>query len=625
VKIKSLSIRYKILIMLTLIPAVALLIYLTIALQVFKDDKVAYVFDTTSQISVSIAGQLKTKLDNILKLTQPILMDLSQTEDFSRISRAFLQFDSHLQSMAVMVWNDKAQNYEVGPVLEKSAYTFEKFWLTWRTQWNPSLVQVFMNQTVVTNPFLDSRFVIVQKVDRPNSRPYLVILLFDLTEFTEQFETLSAQSFYLIEKNGKILLGPKKDLGQNLRDQIPLSFLRLNQQVAGSGVEKLSDQKGAAKLASYASVGWGDLYVVSTVLESKALAAMNVLKRKSILFFVILLATTTILSLLASSSVTQSLTQLFEATGQVSKGQFDVQVDVQSQDEVGALAANFNRMASEVSRLMGQTAETARMENELQTARMVQETLFPAPHAILGPVEVVGFYEPASEVGGDWWSYTQVGQSVYFWIGDATGHGAGAALITSAAKSAAGLIEGLGFTPSQALSALNRSIYDVSRGKIMMTFFLGKLDLKTLQMSYSNASHEAPFLFRHKEEGQPYKKKDIEFLNEVNNPRLGQARDSIYKEVSVQLGLGDLIFFYTDGVPDIRDKKNQDWGEREFIKNLILAVNSSPSPTEVMAAISENIQAYRQGAPLADDLTFFIVKTKENVMNEGKKNEQVSI
>lgn len=611
--------------MLTLIPAVALLIYLTIALKVFRDDKVAYVFDTTSQISVSIAGQLKTKLDNIVKLTQPILMDLSQTEDFSRLSRAFLQFDSHLQSMAVMVWNEKAQNYEVGPVLEKNAYTFEKFWLNWRAQWNPSLVQVFMNQTVVTNPFLDSRFVIVQKVDRPNSRPYLVILLFDLTEFTEQFETLSAQSFYLIEKNGKILLGPKKDLGQNLRDQIPLSFLRLNQQVAGSGVEKLNDQIGATKLASYASVGWGDLYVVSTVLESKALAAMNVLKRKSILFFVILLAATTILSLLASSSVTQSLTQLFEATGQVSKGQFDVQVDVQSQDEVGALAANFNRMATEVSRLMGQTAETARMENELQTARMVQETLFPAPHADLGPVEVVGFYEPASEVGGDWWSYTQVGQSVYFWIGDATGHGAGAALITSAAKSAAGLIESLGFTPSQALSALNRSIYDVSRGKIMMTFFLGKLDLKTLKMSYSNASHEAPFLFRHKEEDQAYKKKDIEFLNEVNNPRLGQARDSIYKEVSVQLGLGDLIFFYTDGVPDIRDKKNQDWGEREFIKNLISAVNSSPSPTEVMAAISENIQAYRQGAALADDLTFFIVKTKENVKSEGKKNEQVSI
>lgn len=612
VKTKSISIRYKILLALTLIPALALFIYLTIALQVFRDDKVAYVFDTTSQISISIAGQLKTKLDNIIKLTQPILLDLSQSDDFSRLSRAFLQFDANLESMAIMAWNEKAAQYEVGPVLEKTPFTFEKFWLSWRQAWNPSLVQVFMNQTVVTNPFLDSRFVIVQKIDRADSRPYLVILLFDLAEFSEQFETLSAQNFYLVQRDGKILLGPKAELGSNLKDQIALSFLGMNKQVAGSGVEKVVDQKGITKLASFASVGWGDLFVVSTVLESKALSAIGVLKRKSFLFFIILMAVTVILSLLASSTVTQALTQLHEATEKVSEGQFNVQVSVESSDEVGALAENFNRMAAEVSRLMLQTAEKARMENELQTARMVQETLFPAPRADLGPVEVVGFYEPASEVGGDWWSYSQVGDSVYFWIGDATGHGAGAALITSAAKSAAGLIEALGFSPAQALEALNKSIYDVSRGKVMMTFFLGKLDLKTMKLTYCNASHEAPFLFRQKEE--PFKKKDIEFLNEVNNPRLGQSRDSVYKETSTQLGFGDLVFFYTDGVPDIRNRALEAWGEREFIKTLISSVNSSPSPTEVMANFTDHFQAYRQEATLADDLTFFIVKTKETLI-----------
>ena len=63
---------------LTVIPAAALLVYLAIALRVFKEDKVAYVFDTTSQMSSSIAGQLKTRLDNIVKLTQPILQDLGQ-------------------------------------------------------------------------------------------------------------------------------------------------------------------------------------------------------------------------------------------------------------------------------------------------------------------------------------------------------------------------------------------------------------------------------------------------------------------------------------------------------------------------------------------------------------------
>ena len=61
VNLSKISIRYKILLILTVIPAAALLVYLAIALRVFKEDKVAYVFDTTSQMSSSIAGQLKTR------------------------------------------------------------------------------------------------------------------------------------------------------------------------------------------------------------------------------------------------------------------------------------------------------------------------------------------------------------------------------------------------------------------------------------------------------------------------------------------------------------------------------------------------------------------------------------
>lgn len=616
------KLRYKILIILTVIPAIALIVYLSIALKVFREDKVAYVFDTTSQMSVSIAGQLRSRLDNIIKLTQPILMDLGQYQDFSRMSRAFLQFDSSLQAMVVMVWDDSSQNYRVGPVLEKETYMFEKFWDQWKGAWNPAMVQLFMKQTVITNPFLDDRFVLVQKIDRPDAKPYLVVLLFQLTEFAQQFETLSAQNFYLVQKDGRILLGPEKEVGQNVRDFLPVAFLQMNKE-ASSGVETVIDKSKIEKLVSYAAVGWGDLFVVSTVAKSKALNAVDTLKRKSILFFIILVASTTILSLLASSTVTQALTQLFEATSRVSKGEFDVKVEVQSNDEVGALAVNFNRMAAEVSRLMQQTAEKARMENELQTARMVQETLFPPPRANLGPIDVAGYYEPASEVGGDWWNYTMIGDSVYLWIGDATGHGAGAALITSAAKSAAGLIESLGFSPAQALEALNKSIYDVSRGNVMMTFFLGKLNLTTYELVYANASHEAPFLFRKKDDA--YKKKDIEFLNEVNNPRLGQSRDSTYKEVSIQLAPGDSIFFYTDGVPDIRNPQNEAWGEREFIKGLISAMNTSPSPQEVLSHFAENFQAYRQGSSLADDLTFFVVKNKELTNQEMKTNEQVSV
>ncbi len=604
-------------------PAAALLVYLAIALKVFKDDKVAYVFDTTSQMSSSIAGQLKTRLDNIVKLTQPILQDLAQYQDFSRLSRAFLQFDSSLQAMAIMIWDEKTGSYRVGPVLEKETYGFEKFWVQWKDQWNPNLVQIFMSETVVTNPFLDDRFTLVQKIDRPNERPYLVVLLFQLSDLSEQFQTRSAQSFYLVQRSGKVLLGPEAYLGKNLKDSLPVRFLDLNKQAGGSGVETIRDDKQVNRLVSYASVGWGDLYVVSTVTEDNALSAVDILKRKSFLFLIVLISATTILSLFASSTITHALTKLFEATGEVSKGHFDVKVSVDSNDEVGALAENFNKMAAEVSRLMVQTAEKARMEGELQTAKMVQETLFPAPRADFGSIEIAGFYEPASEVGGDWWSYTRIGEHVYLWIGDATGHGAGAALITSAAKSAAGLIETLGFSPGHALQALNKSIFDVSRGKVMMTFFLGKLNLRTFEMVYCNASHEAPFLFKRKE--GPYKKKDIEFLDANNNPRLGQGRDSVYTETTVQLGAGDLLFFYTDGVPDIRNGKNEAWGEREFVKGLLTSLNTSPSSHEALSHFCESFQVYRQGATLADDLTFFIVKNKEEQIREVSSDEQVSV
>ncbi|HWU43211.1 MAG TPA: SpoIIE family protein phosphatase, partial [Bdellovibrio sp.] len=355
----------------------------------------------------------------------------------------------------------------------------------------------------------------------------------------------------------------------------------------------------------------GDLIVVTTVEKEKALGAVQILIRKSLIFFLILISITVIISLFASSGITHALTDLFDATKKVSEGDFKIRVKVNSNDEVGSLADNFNTMAEEVSRLMSQTAEKARMESELQTAKTVQETLFPETRAQIGPLAIAGYYEPASECGGDWWHYNQIGNKIFLWIGDATGHGAPAALITSAAKSASTIIEHLNISPAKALELLNHSIYDVSKGRIMMTFFLASFDLQTGELIYCNASHEAPFLMK-KGEG-PLKKKDLIPLNEVNNPRLGQSRDSSYKEESIKLDAGDAIFFYTDGVPDIQNPNKQAWGEREFVKALIFANKSHPNAADSVDTFATSFQAHRRGAPLIDDVTFFVVKYNGNV------------
>src|SRR5690606_10878260 len=159
-----------------------------------------------------------------------------------------------------------------------------------------------------------------------------------------------------------------------------------------------------------------------------------------------------IIGVFASNTLTSAIRNLAEATSKVMDGDFSVRVEPKSGDEIGALAQSFNKMTEEVSRLMEKTAENARMEAELKTAHTVQATLFPQNEAHLGPIAIYGKSEPASECGGDWWHCSHIGNKVYGWIGDATGHGVPAALLTSAARAVASVIEGIpGISPGDAL------------------------------------------------------------------------------------------------------------------------------------------------------------------------------
>jgi sigma-B regulation protein RsbU (phosphoserine phosphatase) len=199
-----------------------------------------------------------------------------------------------------------------------------------------------------------------------------------------------------------------------------------------------------------------------------------------------------------------------------------------------------------------------------------------------------------------------VDKKVFLWIGDATGHGAPAALITSAAKSAASVLETLDFSAAKCMEFLNKSIYDVAKGKMMMTFFIACYDSVTGELSYANASHESPFLIQ-RAKGSLLKKKDLIPLNEVNNPRLGQARDTHYKQAKIHLNPGDRILFYTDGIPDIENLQKKSWGEREFIKSILQANQESAVQTSVQTMVAQ-FKEFRKNAPLKDDITFFMVE-----------------
>jgi sigma-B regulation protein RsbU (phosphoserine phosphatase) len=424
-----------------------------------------------------------------------------------------------------------------------------------------------------------------------------VMGLYDAKDLLNTFQSKEIYSSFVITRSGHIAIGSMDVVGTDLG--LLTNVMKTDQKEA-TGETRLSD--GQTYLISYSDINLGDLTVVSKVDKKYALKTVEVLILKSISFFIALIASTVMISVFASYKMTATLRELFEATRKIAQGDFNVSIKPNSADEVGGLAVSFNWMAEEVKRLLTATAEKARMESELSTVRTVQETLFPPAHSQFGPINIKGHFEPASECGGDWWNYSRLGNKIFLWIGDATGHGAPAALITSAARSAAAVIETLpDVTPATALTILNKAIHQTSKGQIMMTFFIACIDLDQNTFSYASASHDPPYLMR--QNGGKISKKDLRPLNDVNGPRLGDQKDHVYEDITFGFEPGDLLFLYTDGILDVQNPEGKKWSERAFLKGLVDSANCTEDVEVKLEMLRKQLEAFRSGSSLIDDVT----------------------
>lgn len=590
--------RYKLLGLLVTLPLVSLGLYLLMATDLFQKDKVAYVFDSSATVSRGLATQVRMEVQNSYGTVRSMVegFDFS-TGDFSAATKDVFSKDGRIQALTLVRKDDSGRYLPIGRLLKEGAIA-QKFLASEGLQKDLVQQSIENSAALKEDPNLPNMIVVAFRLGEKDDPNHMIAsALMKADDFLGAFEGAGLYSSFVITRNGTLAIG-----GHNI-EAADLPLLRsvlMSRSGEGTAETKLSD--GQTYLVSYASSGIGDLIVISKVDKSKALKAVEVLVAKSLLFFVALLASTLLISVFASNRLTSSLRELFEATAQMAKGDFSVRVTAQSNDEVGGLAESFNWMAGEVARHMENTAEKVRMEGELATVRTVQETLFPPSQSQFGPIRIKGHFEPASECGGDWWSYSRIGNKIFIYVGDATGHGAPAALITSAATSAAAVIETMpDITPGKALTILNRAIHQTSKGSIMMTFFVAAIDLDNNVFSYASASHDPPYLLRRS--GEKIQRKDIVPLNDVNGPRLGEQKDFVYDEFSMEFQPGDQVFFYTDGIMDVQDPEGKKWGERTFLKTLIDTANINENVDHKVELFREKMNKYRSGATLIDDVT----------------------
>jgi sigma-B regulation protein RsbU (phosphoserine phosphatase) len=229
---------------------------------------------------------------------------------------------------------------------------------------------------------------------------------------------------------------------------------------------------------------------------------------------------------------------------------------------------------------------------------------------------VSSYFKPASECGGDWWGSMRLGDKLVLLIGDATGHGVPAALITAAAHSCATTlshlserIPALALSPVFILDCLNAAICQAGRGRVKMTFFVAVLDGVTGEMRYANASHDLPVIYRgsaQEDADAAPSKEHLDSLGQKPDPCLGESLETRFSEHATVLAPADTMLLFTDGLIECRNNAEEEYGERRLLRSFLTVAQASAE------AIKDGLVAKALGffekPAHEDDITLVVVK-----------------
>jgi sigma-B regulation protein RsbU (phosphoserine phosphatase) len=202
------------------------------------------------------------------------------------------------------------------------------------------------------------------------------------------------------------------------------------------------------------------------------------------------------------------------------------------------------------------------------------------------------------EVGGDFYNFVTIpGNRLAVAIGDASGKGFAAALMISNVQSSlrtATLFAGTNL--AMALQAVNRQVYGSSLASRYATLFYGVVDEETRTLRYVNAGHNPPIVIR--PDGSTI------WLTTGGAP-VGLFPDSTYEEGSVQLGSGDLILAYTDGVIESLNPSHCEWGTEGL--RVAATEGDAESAGEMVEAIMHSMDSFSHSCQ-TDDATVAVIR-----------------
>jgi sigma-B regulation protein RsbU (phosphoserine phosphatase) len=299
---------------------------------------------------------------------------------------------------------------------------------------------------------------------------------------------------------------------------------------------------------------------------------------------------------------------LYDATERVKAGDFSYRTHFPSRDQLTALGGAFDSMTASVERLMQESQERMRLQSELDIAREVQRRLFPQSVPRVPGLDLYGVCKAARSVSGDYYDFLKLDEHrVGLVLGDVSGKGISAALLMAAIQSAlrAQFYDGFAggqsspltpFSTAQVVDRLNRQLYANTPLEKYVTFFFAIYDARSRNLSYTNAGHLPPILFR---DGK------IDHLR-TGGTVVGLFPAMKYEVGEIELEPKDLLLAYTDGITEPENTYGEEFGESRLLDVTRRMLSASP---EVLAeTIYHSVDDWTGSPELQDDMTLLLAR-----------------
>ena len=280
---------------------------------------------------------------------------------------------------------------------------------------------------------------------------------------------------------------------------------------------------------------------------------------------------------------------------------FEMSSEFHTKDEIEVLANAFAalsvRTKNYISTITEITTEKERIRAELDVAAHIQADMLPRvfpPYPDRKEFDLYGSMTPAKEVGGDFFDFFFVSEdTLALVIADVSGKGVPAALFMVIAKTLIKTRAMAGGSPSRIMADVNNQLCSGNDSGLFVTAWLALINVKTGKAVSANAGHEHPAIRR---SGDVYRLDSYR-----HSPPLAMMEDIEFFEDEFQMNPGDVLFVYTDGVPEATDSNNELMGTDRMLE--ALNVNPDAEPEEVLKNVEKGVEAFVKDAEQFDDLT----------------------